>query len=142
MPSAQPDTVIRNQTGAQRTIGYAVDVGQPDRRARAVLEVSDIHANRIGALHGGIISMLLDAAMGFSASLHFGDGEAEVPLVTVSMTTNFVSIARIGQTVTATGTVVGGGRKLAQVTAEMVDDQGAVIATASGVFRRIAEAAA
>ena len=138
MPSLRPENgIIAGQTGAQRLIGYKIDVGQPDRRARAVLEVGPDHANRIGALHGGIIAMLLDAAMGFTASLYFGEGEPEVPLVTVSMTTNFVSIAKIGSTVTATGLVAGGGRAIAQVTGELVDDGGAVIATATGVFRRI-----
>ena len=108
MPSLRPKNgIIAGQTGAQRLIGYKIDVGQPDRRARAVLEVGPDHANRIGALHGGIIAMLLDAAMGFTASLYFGEGEPEVPLVTVSMTTNFVSIAKIGSTVTATGLVAG-----------------------------------
>jgi len=148
LPSVLPEAggedrpgLLRDQTGAQRSIGYVIDVGQPDQRARAWLDVTEHHANRIGALHGGIISMLLDAAMGFSASLRFGDGSAEVPLVTVSMTTNYVSVARIGQRVTATATVVGGGRKLAQVSAEMVDDDGSVIATATGVFRRIAQVA-
>ena len=94
-------------------------------------------------LHGGLTAMLLDAACGFTASRMFADqggaGEDAVktPLVTVSLTVNFVSGARTGQRVTATGHPAGGGRKIAYVNGDVVDQHGRLVATATGVFRRI-----
>lgn len=138
MPSALPeDGIIAGQSGAQRLVGYVVDVGRPDRMGRALLEVGPQHANRIGALHGGIIAMLLDAACGFTASMQLGEGQAMTPLVTVSLTTQFVAVARIGSTVTATGYPSGGGRKIAYVHGELRDEEDRLIATASGVFRKV-----
>lgn len=137
MNSAPPERgIIRAQSGAQALVGYVVDVGQPDGLARAILDVEDKHANRNGMLHGGIIAMLLDAACGFAASMRLGEGEALTPLVTVSLTTQFVSGARIGSRVTATGIATGGGRKIAHVRGELRDETGEMIATASGVFKK------
>ena len=123
------------RSGAQALVGYVVDVGQSDQLARTWLDVEDKHANRNGMLHGGIIAMLLDAACGFTASMRLGGGEALTPLVTISLTTAFVSGARIGSRVTATGYASGGGRKIAYVHGELKDETGAMIATAQGVFK-------
>lgn len=131
-----PDGIIRDQSGAQASVGYVVDVGQPDRMARATLAVRDAHSNRNGMLHGGIIAMLLDAACGFTASMQLGDGDALTPLVTVSLNTAFVAGARIGSTVTATGYPCGGGRKIAHVRGELRDEHDRLIATAQGIFKK------
>jgi uncharacterized protein (TIGR00369 family) len=138
LTSAPPDDgIIRNQAGAQALVGYIVDVGQPDGLARAILDIGPQHANRIGVLHGGIIAMLLDAACGFTASQQLGEGDPLTPLVTVSLTTQFVSAARIGSRVTAVGYASGGGKTTGFVTGALRDDDDRLIATASGVFRRI-----
>ena len=50
--------LIENETGTQRLIGYRLDVGQPDRRARCRLVLDDRHTNRHGVLHGGIAAHL------------------------------------------------------------------------------------
>lgn len=136
-PSDETGGVIRNLSPSQRLIGYVVDVGHPDGRARAFLDVAADHANRVGILHGGFMAMLLDAAMGYAASLEFGDGDANQKVVTVSMTTNFVAPAKIGTRITAIGQMSGGGRKLAQVSGEVVDEHGQLLATATGVFRKV-----
>lgn len=144
MPSARPDApvprgLIEAETGTQALVGYVVDTGQDDRRARAWLEIGPQHTNRVGMLHGGLISMLLDAACGFTASMMLGDGSDRTPLVTVSLTVNFVQGARVGQTVTAIGAPAGSGRKIAHVTGEIRDDEGRLIATCTSVFRKISQ---
>ncbi len=133
----QPDTggIIRDQSGCQAAVGYVVDVSQPDRRARTTLTIGSAHLNRNGMLHGGIIAMLLDSACGFSASMALG-GDALTPVVTVSLTTQFVAGAPAGAEVTALGTVSGGGRKISHVTGELRDGDGRLLATAQGVFKR------
>lgn len=138
MPSVPPeDGIIIGQSGAQQLVGYIVDVGQPDRMGRATLDVEPRHANRNGMLHGGIIAMLLDAACGFTASMRLGEGVAMTPLVTVSLTTQFVAAARMGSRVTAVGYPSGGGRKIGYVHGELRDEEDRLIATASGVFKRV-----
>ena len=68
--------------------------------------------------------------------MRLGDA-ALTPLVTVSLTTQYVSGARIGDRVTATGIPAGGGRRIAHVHGELRDAGGNLIATALGVYRKI-----
>lgn len=131
------DGIIRAQSGAQMSVDYVVDVGQPDGKGRAILDVRDQHTNRNGHLHGGIIAMLLDAACGFTASMRLGDGNAVTPLVTVQLNISFVGEVAKGQRVTAVGHYTGGGRKIAHIHGELTDEAGRVVATAMGVFRKI-----
>lgn len=139
MSSRLPDDdgIIRAQSGAQMSVDYIVDVGQPDGLGRAILDVRQQHTNRNGMLHGGIIAMLLDAACGFTASMRLGEGNALTPLVTVQLNISFVAEAAMGQRVTATGHHSGGGRKIAHVYGELKDEDGRMLATATGVFRKI-----
>ena len=127
--------IIMAETGAQRLVGYVLDVGQSDRRARCRLVVDDRHTNRHGVLHGGIAAMLLDNACGATASLTLDDSGRR-PFLTISLNIDFVSAGRPGE-VTATGRIVGGGRSLVFVAGELVREDGPLIATASGVFKRV-----
>ena len=127
--------IILAETGAQRLVGYTLDVGQPDRRARCHLVVDDRHSNRHGVLHGGIAAMLLDNACGATASLTVDDSGRQ-PFLTISLNIDFVDAGRQGG-VTATGRIIGGGRSLLFVAGELVHDDGTLIATASGVFKRV-----
>ena len=128
--------VIEGETGAQRSIGYVLDVGQGDGSARCHLDVSEAHANRHGVLHGGVVSMMLDNAMGATGSLTV-DETGRAPFLTVSMTTSFVGPADIGKRVTATGRVTGGGRSLLFIEGRLEDADGRLVATATGVFKRV-----
>lgn len=129
--------LIQNETGTQRLIGYELDVGQPDRRARCRLIVDERHTNRHGVLHGGIAATLLDSACGATASL-LVDDTGQRPFLTISLNIDFIAAGRPGG-VTATGRVTGGGRSLAFVTGELRHDDGTLIATAAGVFKRVPE---
>lgn len=124
---------IAGKTGAQSLIGYVVQIDAG--YARVVLDVDERHLNRNDGLHGGIIATLLDASAGYTASLA-GDGEALMPVTTVSMTVNYVSKVTSGR-VTGTGRVTGGGHKILFVNAELVGEDGTVIATATGAFKRL-----
>ncbi len=141
MPGADASGQIHAQSGTQALVGYVVDIGEDDGKARAWLDIEERHTNRVGMLHGGLTAMLLDAACGFTASRMFsGGGDAvRTPLVTVSLTVNYVGGAHVGQRVTATGHPAGGGRKTAHVTGEVRDQDDRLVATATGVFRRISK---
>ena len=128
--------LIEDETGTQRLIGYVIDVGQPDKRARCTLSVTDHHLNRHNVLHGGIATTMLDSAMGATASLSV-DPSGRAPFLTVSLTTQFVAAATEKSKLIATGEIVGGGRSLLFVDGELRDGSGRLIATATGVFKRV-----
>ena len=127
--------IIRDETGAQRLIGYVVDVSGQDGCGRCWLDILPVHTNRHGALHGGILTCLLDNASGTTGSLTV-DATGKAPFMTVSMTTQFIAPVSQGR-VTARGWVTGGGKSLLFIDAEALDAAGRLIATSSGVFKRV-----
>lgn len=130
------DGLIRDETGAQTLIGYVLDVTQGDGRARCHLTLGAQHLNRHAVLHGGIATSMLDNALGATASLT-ADPTGRVPFMTLSMTTHFIAPARIGAALTATGRITGGGRATLFVDGALTDAEGQLIATATGVYKRV-----
>ncbi|KHA51161.1 PaaI family thioesterase [Sulfitobacter geojensis] len=126
--------LIRDETGTQTLIGYVVDISDPPR-AHCWLNVGPTHTNRHNVLHGGITGCLLDNASGTAGSLTV-DPSGTAPFLTISMTTQFIAPGRPGW-VKATGTVIGGGRSLLYINAVLAQDDGTVIATSTGVFKRV-----
>ena len=140
MPFPPPEDpgIIRNETGAQTLLGYVVDISARDGKGGCILDVGAQHGNRHGSLHGGIIACMLDNAMGFAASLTGGE-DGQTRFLTISMNTQFIAPARDGRVV-ATGSVSGGGQSLIFAEGEVLDDAGRVVATATGVYKRVREA--
>lgn len=130
------DGLIMSETGAQRLIGYVLDVGQEDGCARCLLTLSEIHLNRYNVLHGGVATTLLDNAMGATASLTV-DSTGRAPFMTITLNIQYLASAAIGAQLVATGQLVGGGRNLKFIEGRLVDSQGILIATANGVFKRV-----
>ena len=135
MNSHLSDSLILDETGTQRLVGYVIDVSDPQGHARCWLDIGPQHLNRHHVLHGGIATMMLDSASGATASLTV-DATGRAPFLTVSLTTQFVAPAQGGR-VTATGTVTGGGRSLLYVSARLEDAEGTLIAISSGVFKKV-----
>lgn len=126
--------IIRDETGTQRTLGYVLDLSAGDGRARCRLTVDERHTNRHGALHGGIVACLLDNAMGATGSLSV-DETGLWPMLTLSMTTNYLASAEEGDELTAVGRVTGGGRSVRFIDGELRDGAGRLIATSTGTFK-------
>ena len=126
---------IRDETGTQRLVGYVVEVGHPDGCARCWLDLDERHLNRHNALHGGIATMLMDSASGATGSLTVDD-TGLVPFMSVSLNVQFVASGKPGR-VTAVGKVTGGGRSLKFISAELHHEDGTLIATCSGIFKRV-----
>ncbi len=123
-------------SGAHALVGYEVDLTDPEGLARVSLEIEPKHLNRNGTLHGGIHAMMLDAAAGFAASrLLSGGGPAIVPVVTLTLTTDYVAAVEDGR-VEVVGRVAGGGYKIVYADAELRDAEGNLCSRATGVFRR------
>lgn len=128
------ETIV-GETGTQTTLGYLLEIGHDDGGARCHLDVTEAHTNRHGVLHGGIATTVLDNAMGATSSLTVDD-TGRTPFQTISLTTQFLAPAFLGKRVTAVARVTGGGRSLLFLAAELHDEDGRLIASATGVFKR------
>lgn len=129
--------LIRDETGTQRLIGYVLDVGHPDLRARCILDLDARHLNRQDILHGGVAATLLDSAMGATGSLTV-DPSGRHPFTTLALTVNYLAPGRPGR-VEAVGRVTGGGRATLFIEGALRHEDGTLIATATGVFRKSRE---
>ena len=131
--------IIEGETGAQRLMGYVLDVGGGDGRARCRLTVTAAHTNRHGMLHGGIVATILDNAMGATGSLSRDPGGRH-PFLTISLNTQYLAPAREGETLVATGRISGGGRSILFIEGELRAEDDRLIATATGVFKPVPQA--
>ncbi|MVW71343.1 hotdog fold thioesterase [Bordetella sp. 15P40C-2] len=103
-----------------------------DGRVVLHLPVQPNHLNRQGALQGGVVSALLDAACGYAGIEQ--DNPERSNSVTISLAINFIGSVKSGH-VLAIGTVTGRGRKIYFSQAEVRTPDGRVIATAQGSFK-------
>ncbi len=99
-------------------------------RATAVLNLEPHHLNRRGVAHGGVITALLDSALGGAVISSMPE---EWWCATTSLTCQFVGGVGQGQ-LTATGETVRRGRKIAFATGEVRDESDRTIATAQGTW--------
>lgn len=123
------DQPWHDSTGTAKLLGLAV---HPD--GHVTMQVSPTHTNRQGKMHGGLISTVLDTAMGATASAERGDG-GTVPFSTLTLTVNFIAPMPLGE-LRAHARVQGGGFKTVFMAAEARDATGTLIATATGTFKR------
>ncbi|MDP3738323.1 MAG: PaaI family thioesterase [Hyphomonadaceae bacterium] len=100
------------------------------------LHTREPHCNSRGLLHGGLIAALADNAMGLSCvQVLIGQGrKPEGGLVTVSMSTDFIGTAKLGQWLAVDTQYVKTGRTLCFAQAFVTAD-GEVIARADARFR-------
>jgi uncharacterized protein (TIGR00369 family) len=107
------------------------DVSQDDGMAIVDMTPTADMANSMGFVHGGMISTLADSAMGRSL-------RTIKPGVTKSMSfdlkLNFISAAKVGEKLRATGRVVHAGRRTAVTECRVEGPDGRLVATASGTF--------
>ncbi|MDB6143625.1 MAG: hypothetical protein JWP80_2669 [Pseudomonas sp.] len=98
------------------------------------LLIAERHLNRQGALHGGLIATLMDAACGY-AGLHADEGEPEVHGLTAMLNIAYLEPAFDGEVI-AIGRVRRSGRSLYFAEAELHTAQGELLAIAQGTFKR------
>ncbi|HXZ02455.1 MAG TPA: PaaI family thioesterase [Stellaceae bacterium] len=89
-------------------------------------EPAEIHYNPMGGVHGGIVSTLLDSAMGLSVLSQLPPGSG---FSTLEIKVNFVrGITEETGTLRAEGKIVHPGAKVATAEARLVDRQGKLYA--------------
>jgi uncharacterized protein (TIGR00369 family) len=98
--------------------------------AEATVELAPHHTNNRGVAHGGVVSSLLDSAMGAAVISAI---PKEWWCATTGLSIQFVAGAHEGK-LTATGTVARRGRSIAFVHGEAHDTSGRLMATAQGTW--------
>lgn len=126
-------TLLVDRSGAREFVGYRSSMPGPEG-GRCTLDIEARHLNRMGVLHGGFVSMLLDNSCGIAVRNALGN--ADTALLTATLAVNFIAGARSGR-VTATGHVTGGGRSLKFAEAKLHDEDGHLLATATASFKTI-----
>jgi uncharacterized protein (TIGR00369 family) len=88
-------------------------------------------ANHSGFVHGGMISTLADSAMGRSLrTIEPGVARA----MSFDLKLSFISAAKVGEKLRATGRVVHAGRRTVVAECRVETPGGRLVATASGTF--------
>jgi len=124
--SSQTSVVSR----AWRWLGiHEVELGE----GMAVLEMkaSEDMANHAGFVHGGMISTLADSAMGRALRTV---KPRVVRAMSFDLKLNFISPAKVGETLRATGRVIHAGRRTMVAECRVEGPGGRLVATASGTF--------
>jgi acyl-coenzyme A thioesterase PaaI-like protein len=112
-----------------RNTGEAIFIG---------LRAGPAHANSRGFVHGALISALADNAMGLSCGLVLKDVALEniSGLVTVGLSLDYLSTARLGQWLEIRPTVLRTGKSLSFCTATIHADE-TLCARANATFRAL-----
>jgi uncharacterized protein (TIGR00369 family) len=99
----------------------------------AVVEMTSTEAmaNHAGFVHGGMISALADSAMGRSVRTI---KPGVVRAMSFDLKLSFISAAKIGESLRATGRVVHAGRRTVVADCRVEGKDGRLVATASATF--------
>jgi uncharacterized protein (TIGR00369 family) len=101
-----------------------------DGEAEASIDIAPHHTNNRGVAHGGVVSSLLDSAMGAAVISAIPQ---EWWCATTGLSIQFIAGAHEGR-LDATGTVLRRGRSIAFVQGEAHDANGRLVATAQGTW--------
>lgn len=119
-------------SGFRQLVGYRLTEWH-DGEATVTLTIGPRHLNRAGALHGGVISTLVDATGGYAGCYCAEPGHVR-RCVTVSLTTQYIAQTKSG-VLTAKARVRGGGKRLFMASMEVHDEAGTLLAVGEGVYR-------
>ena len=111
-----------------RHIGARVEEVEPGRSV-ITIDVTDIHLNGAGTLHGGVYASLIDNAMGLAVLALVG-----VRTATIEMNVHFLGAVNAGR-ITCRSEVVHRTRRTATAEAKVRDSEGNLVAMGTGAFR-------
>jgi len=121
---------LLNPSKAWRWLGLAL-VDSGEGYATVEMTATEDMTNHSGFLHGGMISTLADSAMGRSLrTIEPGVERA----MSFDLKLSFITAAKIGETLRATGRVVHAGRRTMVTQCRVEGRGGRLIATASATF--------
>lgn len=106
-------------------------------RMQLGLYLREAHTNARGMAHGGLIAALADNSMGYSTGVCLArEGRAISSMVTVSMTTDYLAAAKLGQWILFDTDFVKTGGSIC-FARQMITADGTPIAKASATFKII-----
>lgn len=97
------------------------------------IEMRDDFRQPAGVLHGGVTATLIDTAMAFAVITRLAEGERAS---TIDLTVHYLRPHTEG-TFTCTGKVVRAGKRIFTVSADVVNEQGKLIATAISTYTKV-----
>lgn len=97
------------------------------------MEMRDDLRQPHGVLHGGVTATLIDTAMAFAVITRLADGERAS---TVDLTVHYLR-PHVEGTFTCTAKVVRAGKRIFTVSADVVNEQGKLIATSISTYTKI-----
>ena len=104
-----------------------------DGKSVLQLELKDHHFNLYGIPHGGVHATLLDIAMGTAASFPDNSGR-EVDSVTLNLSVDYIA-PPASKILISKGKVIKKGKSIAYCTAEIFDEDQALIASGRSIFK-------
>ena len=116
----------------QSLLGFTIEDWQQDY-CRLVQPIEPHVANRYGIPHGGVLATLLDTTLSYAAC-YTGDPDNRQLVMTLSLNVQYLSVAR-GKMLITEGRKTGGGKSVAFAEGTIRDEDGNVIASATGVFK-------
>jgi uncharacterized protein (TIGR00369 family) len=108
-------------------IGFRMTAIEPGR-SRFEMDAAARHHNPMGTLHGGVLCDIADVAMGSAYASTLEEGES---FTTIDLHINFLRPVRAAHLV-ADATLVQRGRTIGMTECTITDDQGRLVAKASG----------
>ena len=97
------------------------------------IEMRDDLRQPAGLLHGGVTATLIDTAMAFAVITRLAEGERAS---TVDLTVHYLRPHTAG-TITCTGKVVRAGKRIFTVSADVMNEEGKLIATAISTYTKV-----
>ena len=129
---APTDHRVQVPPNCDLTLGMVcIDKTEPGRTVWR-MTADERFANPVGIIQGGFVSAFADSAMG-AASLTYAR-ERKVFSANAELKISFLKPAKVGSTLTCTAYVISGGQRAAFVEAEIVDDEGRMIAKATSTY--------
>jgi uncharacterized protein (TIGR00369 family) len=114
------------------TLGMVcIDKSEPGRSVWQMV-ADERFANPVGIVQGGFIVAFADSSMG-AASVTYAR-ERKVFSANAEIKVSFLKPAKVGSTLTCTAFVISGGSRAAFLEAEIVDDEGRMVAKASSTY--------
>jgi uncharacterized protein (TIGR00369 family) len=120
--------------GFNRKLGHRLTGWRPGF-VELTLEIQPDLLNASGVVHGGVLMTLLDASCGLAASFEGPDRPRKF-CRTLAFTTQFINPGRSG-TLIIRGQKRGSGRSTFVCEAEIIDQQGELVAVGTGTYRQI-----
>lgn len=96
------------------------------------LTIESIHLATPRAAHGGVITSLMDAALGVAGLSAVCENDKVVS--TLEMSTHFLAPAFLGDSLTANATVISTGNRILVIEAKIFNQNSQLIATGNGTF--------